>query len=243
MTIKTNNLGGFIAPNSYIDYVFLLNHYNKLVEDMNDWLKTHTPEKDSISVYADDEELTANQFLSTTTNFVETIKTEEEQKHRYDWKSIPVFFEKNWNEKDFPKFTEFGKQLRGLRQLIINFIAPNGKITIHTDVDNWGKMSEDWGFTCEGYSLIATLKTGMKNSNDKTVGTMVRDIDSLVDTWSYPVLNEFVCFDGLRYNHAITNKTNEWRISAVFDIDKSMFDKKYIETDKQVCDSYLTYEI
>jgi hypothetical protein len=83
----------------------------------------------------------------------------------------------------------------------------------------------------------------MKNSNDKTVGTMVRNIDSLVDTWSYPVLNEFVCFDGLCYNHAITNKTNEWRISAVFDIDKSMFDKKYIKTDKQVCDSYLTYEI
>ena len=236
MTIKYN-LGGFIAPNSYIDYGFLLNHYDKLVEDMNNWLKTHTPEKDSIGVYADDEELTA------TTNFVETIKTEEELKHRHDWKSVPVFFEKNWNEKDFPKFTEFAKQLKGLRQLIINFIAPNGKITIHTDVDNWANMSKYWGFTCEGYSLIATLKTGMKNTNDKTVGTMVRNIDTLVDTWSYPMVNQFVCFDGLRYNHAITNKTNEWRISAVFDIDKSMFDEKYIKTDKQVCDSYLTYEI
>ena len=83
----------------------------------------------------------------------------------------------------------------------------------------------------------------MKNCNDKTVGTMVRNIDSLVDTWSYPILNEFVCFDGLRYNHAITNNTNEWRISAVFDIDKSMFDKKYIETDKRVCDFYSSYEI
>jgi hypothetical protein len=51
--------------------------------------------------------------------------------------------------------------------------------------------------------------------------------------------NEFVCFDGLNYNHAITNNTDEWRISAVFDIDKEKFDPSFVKTDKQVCDYYV----
>lgn len=226
----------FIAPNSYIDYAFLLDHYSSLVDDMNEWLKTHTPEKDSIGVYADDEPV--NKFLSTTTNFVETWTTHEEYEHRNDWKSVPVFFEKVWNEKDFPRFTEHGKKLKGLRQLIINFIAPHGKITLHTDVDNWAKMSQDWECKCEGYSLITTLKSGMKNAKEETVGTRIRNIKTGADTWAYPLENEFVCFDGLNYNHAITNNTNEWRISAVFDIDKEKFNSNYIRTDKQVCENF-----
>jgi len=226
----------YIAPNSYINYVELLDHYPKLVEDMNEWLNTHTPERDSIAVYSD---APVNKFLSTTTNFVESWTTEEEKQHRHDWKSIPVFFEKTWNTKDFPRFSEFGKDLKGLRQCLINFIAPRGKITIHKDHDNWGKMTEDWGFKCEGYSLVATLKTGMKKATDKTVGTCIRDIKTGNDTWSYALANEFVCFDGLNYNHAITNNTDEWRISAVFDIDKEKFDPSFVKTDKQVCDYYV----
>lgn len=226
----------FIAPNSYIDYSFLLDHYPKLVQEMNTWLETHTPEKDSIGVYADD--AVANNFLSKTTNFVETWKTPEEYHHRNDWKSIPVFFEKQWNEKDFPTFAKYGKDLRGLRQLIINFIAPYGKITLHTDVDNWAKMSQDWNCVCEGYSLIATLQSGMKNSKDETVGTTIRNIETGESVSAYPLKHEFVCFDGLKYNHSITNNTPEWRISAVFDIDAVKFSPTYVTTDLQVFDAF-----
>jgi hypothetical protein len=228
----------YIAPNSYIDYVKLLEAYPSLQGDMSEWLKTHTPEKDSISVYSDDPS-NSNNHSPTIASFVEKWNTEEEEYHRHDWKSIPIFFKKEWNTKDFPNFSKVAKELKGLRQCLINFIAPNGKITIHKDQDNWNNMTEYWGFLCDGYSLVATLQTGMKNSKDKTVGTSIRDVNTGIDSWSYALVNEFVCFDGLNYNHAIINKTDEWRISAVFDIDKEKFDPSFIKTDRQVCDYYV----
>jgi len=223
----------WIKPNSYISYSYLLENYHLLKEDMTQWLLTHTPERDSVAVYND--EFQVNPFMSTTTNFVETWTTQEEYEHRHDWKSIPVFFEKKWYKETFPRFWEAGSKLPGLRQCMINFISPRGKITLHTDVDNWAKMSEDWGFKCEGYSLIATVQSGMTNRKDKTVGTSLKDVEEGIDVWKFPLVDEFVCFDGLNVNHSIINNTDIWRISAVFDIDKTSFRDEYIKTEAQVC--------
>ena len=211
----------FIAPNSYIDYERIIKYYPLLVEDMNEWLKTHTPEKDSVGVYD-------NRYGD---GWVEQPKNLEEQLHKDDWKSIPVYFERKWNMEVFKKSWENLSTLRGVYQVMINFIAPNGKITSHKDHGGWGKIREDFNRDdIEGYSLIATVQTGMINLEEKTVGTECNGVVK------YPLQHQWHCFDGYNKDHSIWNYTNTWRISAVFDIDKKYFNEEYITTSKDVCD-------
>ena len=130
------------------------------------------------------------------------IRDPEGYKHRKDWRCLGAFYEKKWNTKLLPEsYRSLGK-LIGLVQLNINFLRPYGKITNHKD---------------DGYSIVSTLHTGMKDAKEETVGMCVDGVNK------FPLQNELVCFDGINGVHSMWNNTPEWRITAVFDIRKEAF--------------------
>jgi hypothetical protein len=121
-------------------------------------------------------------------------------------------------------------ECKGIKQIFINFIKPNGIITPHLDTSTWEKIEEDWGlplYSLEGGSIIATLFTGMKNREEKTVGMKVNGV------YKFPLAGELVCFDGRWNEHQMWNNTNEWRITAVIDIDRQYFTQVLEDVDEE----------
>jgi hypothetical protein len=121
-------------------------------------------------------------------------------------------------------------ECKGIKQIFINFIKPNGIITPHLDTSTWEKIEEDWGlplYSLEGGSIIATLFTGMKNREEKTVGMKVNGV------YKFPLAGELVCFDGRWNEHQMWNNTNEWRITAVIDIDRQYFIQVLEDVDEE----------
>jgi hypothetical protein len=220
----------WINPTYYVDYDKLKDIIVPLMqEDLREWMINNPIETSTECAYAPPDEveekiLSKKEELKAHKNraiaYKEILTDEAERKHYNDWRSIDFLYECKWNKEVFKRSWQLMSECKGIKQIFINFIKPNGIITPHLDTSTWEKIEEDWGlplYSLEGGSIIATLFTGMKNREEKTVGMKVNGV------YKFPLAGELVCFDGRWNEHQMWNNTNEWRITAVIDIDRQYF--------------------
>jgi len=220
----------WINPTYYVDYNKLKDIIVPLMqEDLREWMINNPIETSTECAYAPPDEveekiLSKKEELKAHKNraiaYKEILTDEAERKHYNDWRSIDFLYERKWNKEVFKRSWQLMSECKGIKQIFINFIKPNGIITPHLDTSTWEKIEEDWGlplYSLEGGSIIATLFTGMKNREEKTVGMKVNGV------YKFPLAGELVCFDGRWNEHQMWNNTNEWRITAVIDIDRQYF--------------------
>jgi len=220
----------WINPTYYVDYNKLKDIIVPLMqEDLREWMINNPIETSTECAYAPPDEveekiLSKKEELKAHKNraiaYKEILTDEAERKHYNDWRSIDFLYECKWNKEVFKRSWQLMSECKGIKQIFINFIKPNGIITPHLDTSTWEKIEEDWGlplYSLEGGSIIATLFTGMKNREEKTVGMKVNGV------YKFPLAGELVCFDGRWNEHQMWNNTNEWRITAVIDIDRKYF--------------------
>ena len=220
----------WINPTYYVDYNKLKDIIVPLMqEDLREWMINNPIETSTECAYAPPDEveekiLSKKEELKAHKNraiaYKEILTDEAERKHYNDWRSIDFLYECKWNKDVFKRSWQLMSECKGIKQIFINFIKPNGIITPHLDTSTWEKIEEDWGlplYSLEGGSIIATLFTGMKNREEKTVGMKVNGV------YKFPLAGELVCFDGRWNEHQMWNNTNEWRITAVIDIDRQYF--------------------
>jgi hypothetical protein len=220
----------WINPTYYVDYDKLKDVIVPLMqEDLREWMINNPIETSTECAYAPPDEveekiLSKKEELKAHKNraiaYKEILTDEAERKHYNDWRSIDFLYECKWNKDVFKRSWQLMSECKGVKQIFINFIKPNGIITPHLDTSTWEKIEEDWGlplYSLEGGSIIATLFTGMKNREEKTVGMKVNGV------YKFPLAGELVCFDGRWNEHQMWNNTNEWRITAVIDIDRQYF--------------------
>jgi hypothetical protein len=230
----------WINPTHYVDYEKLKNVIVPLMqEDLNEWMKTNPIETSTECAYAPPEEveekiLSQKQEIKAHKNrsiaYKELLTDEAERKHYNDWRSIDFLYERKWNKEVFKRSWQLMSECVGVKQIFINFIKPHGIITPHLDTSTWEKIEEDWElplYTLEGASIIATLFTGMKNRETKSVGMKVNGV------YKYPLAGELVCFDGRWNEHQMWNNTDEWRITAVIDIDRKFFNEVVEDVDEE----------
>ena len=231
----------WINPTYYVDYDKLKDVIVPLMqEDLREWMINNPIETSTECAYAPPEEveekiLSKKEELKAHKNraiaYKEILTDEAEKKHYNDWRSIDFLYERNWNKKVFKRSWQLMSECKGIKQIFINFIKPNGIITPHLDTSTWEKIEEDWGmplYSLEGASIIATLFTGMKDRNTKTVGMKVNGV------YKFPLAGELVCFDGRWNEHQMWNNTNEWRITAVIDIDRQYFTQVLEDVNEEI---------
>jgi hypothetical protein len=161
---------------------------------------------------------TVNTFgVNSKEELTEIPVTPEEYKHMDDWRVLPMLYNKTWNTDVFKKSHFLLAPLPGLYQALVNLVVPGGKIAKHRDTGNWDKIEEHYGHRVDGYSVVLNLHIAMKDKKEKTVGMEVGGIEK------YPLTGEIVAFDGRTASHSMWNLTNEWRITAVLDFDKRVF--------------------
>jgi len=230
----------WINPTYYVDYNKLKDIIVPLMqEDLREWMINNPIETSTECAYAPPEEveekiLSKKEELKAHKNraiaYKEILTDEAERKHYNDWRSIDFLYECKWNKEVFKRSWQLMSECKGIKQIFINFIKPNGIITPHLDTSTWEKIEEDWGlplYSLEGGSIIATLFTGMKNREEKTVGMKVNGV------YKFPLAGELVCFDGRWNEHQMWNNTNEWRITAVIDIDRQYFTQVLEDVDEE----------
>lgn len=220
----------WIDPTYYVDHDKLKDVIVPLMqEDLSEWMKDHPIVENTECAYAPPEEveekvLSTGQEMKAHINrsiaYKEVLTDEAEKKHYEDWRSIHFLYERQWNKDVFKRSWKLMEECKGVKQIFINFIKPNGLITPHTDTSTWEKIEIDWGmplYSLEGASIIATLFSGMKDRSTKSVGMSVNS------AYKFPMAGELVCFDGRWNEHSMWNRTKEWRITAVIDIDRQYF--------------------
>ena len=220
----------WIDPTYYVDYKKLKDEVVPLMqEDLREWMRDHPIVENTECAYAPPEEVEEKiiskghekkAHINRGIGYKEELKDEAEKKHYEDWRSIHFLYERQWNKDVFKRSWKLMEECKGVKQIFINFIKPNGLITPHTDTSTWEKIEIDWNiplYSLEGASVIATLFTGMKDRSTQSVGMNVNGV------YKYPLAGELVCFDGRWNEHSMWNKTNEWRITAVIDIDRQYF--------------------
>lgn len=230
----------WINPTYYVDYDKLKDVIVPLMqEDLREWMINNPIETSTECAYAPPDEveekiLSKKEELRAHKNraiaYKEILTDEAERKHYNDWRSIDFLYECKWNKDVFKRSWQLMSECKGIKQIFINFIKPNGIITPHLDTSTWEKIEEDWGlplYSLEGGSIIATLFTGMKNREEKTVGMKVNGV------YKFPLAGELVCFDGRWNEHQMWNNTNEWRITAVIDIDRQYFTQVLEDVDEE----------
>jgi len=230
----------WINPTYYVDYDKLKDVIVPLMqEDLREWMINNPIETSTECAYAPPDEveekiLSKKEELKAHKNrsiaYKEILTDEAERKHYNDWRSIDFLYECKWNKEVFKRSWQLMSECKGIKQIFINFIKPNGIITPHLDTSTWEKIEEDWGlplYSLEGGSIIATLFTGMKNREEKTVGMKVNGV------YKFPLAGELVCFDGRWNEHQMWNNTNEWRITAVIDIDRQYFTQVLEDVDEE----------
>jgi hypothetical protein len=230
----------WINPTYYVDYDKLKDVIVPLMqEDLREWMINNPIETSTECAYAPPDEveekiLSKKEELKAHKNraiaYKEILTDEAERKHYNDWRSIDFLYECKWNKDVFKRSWQLMSECKGIKQIFINFIKPNGIITPHLDTSTWEKIEEDWGlplYSLEGGSIIATLFTGMKNREEKTVGMKVNGV------YKFPLAGELVCFDGRWNEHQMWNNTNEWRITAVIDIDRQYFTQVLEDVDEE----------
>jgi hypothetical protein len=230
----------WINPTYYVDYNKLKDIIVPLMqEDLREWMINNPIETSTECAYAPPDEveekiLSKKEELKAHKNraiaYKEILTDEAERKHYNDWRSIDFLYECKWNKEVFKRSWQLMSECKGIKQIFINFIKPNGIITPHLDTSTWEKIEEDWGlplYSLEGGSIIATLFTGMKNREEKTVGMKVNGV------YKFPLAGELVCFDGRWNEHQMWNNTNEWRITAVIDIDRQYFTQVLEDVDEE----------
>lgn len=237
----------------YKDYQKLNDCQPLIINDLKNWLKTHKieeaklvysgPPKDSVKkhnwnisqawltpkgiTFVDPEEV-----VDETEDTPNPAFNPNTYKHVDNWRFVPGYVEGKWNMEFLSVETQkVLNELQGLLQMNINFLTPFGKITPHTDVGSWNKMAIYYNKPdLDGYLIVSTIHSGMTDPKTKSVGMRVGIGDSYMN-WQpddyierrYPLVGELVCFDGRRGIHDMWNNTEEYRITAVFDIDKHAF--------------------
>ena len=182
----------WIDPTYYVDYDTLKDKVVPLMqEDLREWMIDHPIETNTECAYAPPEEVEEK-----------ILSKKDERKHYNDWRSIDFLYERKWNKDVFKRSWQLMSECKGIKQIFINFIKPNGIITPHLDTSTWEKIEEDWGlplYSLEGASIIATLFTGMKDRSTKSVGMKVNGV------YKFPLAGELVCFDGRWNEHQMWN--------------------------------------
>lgn len=230
----------WINPTYYVDHNKLKDVVVPLMqEDLRVWMLNNPIETSTECAYAPPDEveekvISTGQEMKAHKNraiaYKEILTDEAEKKHYNDWRSIDFLYERKWNKDVFKKSWQLMSECIGVKQIFINFIKPNGIITPHLDTSTWEKIEEDWDmplYSLEGASIIATLYTGMTNRKDKSVGMKVNGV------YKFPLAGELVCFDGRWNEHQMWNNTNQWRITAVIDIDRQYFTKVLEDIDEE----------
>lgn len=216
----------WIDVKKYVYFDKLQSAIPSLQNDIINWVKAHDLEKDTYDAYGSPDSNTKinySRLISVpkayTGILTEIPSNHLEEKHKHDWKTIPCYHNRVFDKNIFPNSWKPLSECRGVYQILINFLRPYGKITPHKDTSNWDIIEKSLKKQVDGYSIVATLQSGMKNKEEKTVGMDVEGIQK------FPLEQELVCFDGKRYAHSMWNDTPEWRITAVIDVNKNFFSK------------------
>ena len=111
-------------------------------------------------------------------------------------------------------------ELPGFIQHLVNFVKPHSSLPPHDDFGGWTRLSKDTGRELNGFSASLILD-GVK---DKTqMGIMFHNVwTGMPDarTWD---IGEWVAFEGKTHFHDVYNKSDQWRVTVVVDLEYDQF--------------------
>lgn len=122
---------------------------------------------------------------------------------------------------DWKGTAELTFDLPGVTQHIVNFIRPHTKLRDHDDFGGWKRNAKDMGLkTLNGFSL----SLGLQHINDKKqMGIMMWNPFADIQQWKSWGTGEYVCFEGKTHMHHVYNHSDDWRVTAIIDIEASHF--------------------
>ena len=186
---------------SYKDYRYsdkLETLYPAMKADFEDWMKSHNIRKDSINVFRYEYPKAEHQFADS-------------------WWALPLAQGGKMVENEWQRTSAIVKTLPGMFQCIINFIEPHGGLPMHRDMGSWSRIEEALGKQVRGWTIGIGIDMPSQNPKELAIKFFDDDIPTCYGN------GEIVCFDGRNHLHEVWNKTNEWRVSAVIDLNDEEF--------------------
>lgn len=111
--------------------------------------------------------------------------------------------------------------LPGIVQHLVNFVKPHSSLPPHDDLGGWIRLSKDTGRELNGFSAVLSLNT----VKDKTqMGILFNNIWTGAPDPRAWGTGEWVAFEGKTHFHDVYNRTDEWRVTCVVDLEYDQFD-------------------
>lgn len=118
--------------------------------------------------------------------------------------------------------------LPGIVQHLVNFVKPHSSLPPHDDLGGWIRLSKDTGRELNGFSAVLSLNT----VKDKTqMGILFNNVWTGTPDPRAWGTGEWVAFEGKTHFHDVYNRTDEWRVTCVVDLEYDQFDLTNEELD------------
>jgi len=130
---------------------------------------------------------------------------------------------------DWSRTAELTFALPGVCQHIVNFIRPKTHLRDHDDFGGWKRNAKDMGVkTLNGFSV----SLGLHHIDDKKqMGIMMKHPFADLNQYKSWGTGEMIAFEGKTHFHHVYNHSDEWRVTAIIDIEASHFDLSQEELD------------
>ena len=112
-------------------------------------------------------------------------------------------------------------ELPGIVQHLVNFVKPHSSLPPHDDLGGWIRLSKDTGRELNGFSVVLGLDT-VKNKDQ--MGIMFNNVWTNTKDPRAWGTGEWVAFEGKTHFHDVFNRTDQWRVTVVVDIEYDQFD-------------------
>ena len=123
---------------------------------------------------------------------------------------------------DWKRSAELSFKLPGVTQHIVNFIRPHTTLRDHDDFGGWERNATDLNMpTLNGFTMSLGLDT-LPDKKDQ--GIMMWNPFADIQQWKGCGTGDWCCFEGKTHFHHVYNKSDQWRVTCIIDIEESHFD-------------------
>ena len=128
---------------------------------------------------------------------------------------------------DWKQSADITFNLPGCTQHIVNFIRPHTALRDHDDFGGWVRNAKDMGVDqLDGFTISLTLE----GESGKQGIRMWNPFADILQTKTCDV-GSWICFEGKTHMHHVFNDSDQWRVTAIIDIEASHFDLSEEEQD------------
>ena len=125
------------------------------------------------------------------------------------------------NYEDWKESAELALKLPGIVQYIVNFVKPQSELPSHDDTGGWKRIEKDIGRKLNGFSNVLGLAT-----NSSNMGFVFKNRYTGVPEKKGWNTGEWVTFEGKTHYHDVYNHSNDWRVTAVIDLEYTQYNLK-----------------